>query len=145
MMKNLLDRLLSPDATEIVMITQPGDLDDWRENNITVNEADYQRWQKLDKDAAALEKLLNRFRDPSDPLKLLIVTSKLLTGFDRLRSQTNQRHCRQHQRAARSIPRRDRNCSIPFSKLRSYSRRLRRTNGSTRMPQNQRSSRRICR
>ena len=28
------------------------------------------------------EKLLNRFRDPSDPLKILIVTSKLLTGFD---------------------------------------------------------------
>ena len=28
------------------------------------------------------EKLLDRFRDPADPLKLLIVTSKLLTGFD---------------------------------------------------------------
>jgi type I restriction enzyme R subunit len=28
------------------------------------------------------EKLLDRFRDPNDPLKLLIVTAKLLTGFD---------------------------------------------------------------
>ena len=28
------------------------------------------------------EKLLDRFRDPGDPLKYLIVTSKLLTGFD---------------------------------------------------------------
>ena len=28
------------------------------------------------------EKLLDRFRDPGDPLKILIVTSKLLTGFD---------------------------------------------------------------
>jgi type I restriction enzyme R subunit len=28
------------------------------------------------------ERLLDRFRDPNDPLKLLIVTSKLLTGFD---------------------------------------------------------------
>ena len=28
------------------------------------------------------EKLLDRFRDPKDPLKILIVTSKLLTGFD---------------------------------------------------------------
>ena len=28
------------------------------------------------------EKLLDRFRDPADPLKILIVTSKLLTGFD---------------------------------------------------------------
>jgi type I restriction enzyme R subunit len=25
---------------------------------------------------------INRFRDPNDPLKLLIVTAKLLTGFD---------------------------------------------------------------
>ncbi len=28
------------------------------------------------------EKLLDRFRDPADPLKILIVTAKLLTGFD---------------------------------------------------------------
>lgn len=28
------------------------------------------------------EKLLDRFRDPLDPLKILIVTAKLLTGFD---------------------------------------------------------------
>jgi len=35
---------------------------------------------KHDRDAE--EKLLDRFRDPNDPLKILIVTSKLLTGFD---------------------------------------------------------------
>ncbi|MCC6427294.1 MAG: type I restriction endonuclease subunit R, partial [Phycisphaerales bacterium] len=35
---------------------------------------------KRDRDAE--EKLLDRFRDPKDPLKILIVTSKLLTGFD---------------------------------------------------------------
>ena len=34
------------------------------------------------RDRDAEEKLLDRFRDPSDPLKILIVTSKLLTGFD---------------------------------------------------------------
>ena len=28
------------------------------------------------------EKRLDRFRDPADPLKFVIVTSKLLTGFD---------------------------------------------------------------
>ncbi len=28
------------------------------------------------------EKLLDRFQDPRDPLKFLIVTSKLLAGFD---------------------------------------------------------------
>ena len=27
-------------------------------------------------------KVLDRFREPNDPLKLVIVTSKLLTGFD---------------------------------------------------------------
>ena len=30
----------------------------------------------------AEEKLLDRFRDPNDPLKIIVVTSKLLTGFD---------------------------------------------------------------
>ena len=35
---------------------------------------------KRDRDAE--EKLLDRFRDPKDPLKIIIVTSKLLTGFD---------------------------------------------------------------
>src|ERR687885_247122 len=39
----------------------------------------YAEW-KLSKDAE--EKLLDRFRDPLDPLKFLIATSKLLTGFD---------------------------------------------------------------
>jgi len=40
---------------------------------------EFAEW-KLDKDQE--EKLLDRFRDPGDPLKFLIVTSKLLTGFD---------------------------------------------------------------
>ena len=30
----------------------------------------------------AEERLLYRFRDPADPLKPIIVTAKLLTGFD---------------------------------------------------------------
>lgn len=34
------------------------------------------------RDRSAEEKLLDRFRDPKDPLKILIITSKLLTGFD---------------------------------------------------------------
>ena len=34
------------------------------------------------RDRDAEEKLLDRFRDPADPLKILIVTAKLLTGFD---------------------------------------------------------------
>jgi type I restriction enzyme R subunit len=34
------------------------------------------------RDRDAEEKLLDRFRSPNDPLKIIIVTSKLLTGFD---------------------------------------------------------------
>jgi type I restriction enzyme R subunit len=48
---------------------------------MTVNsgEEGFAPW-KRDRDQE--EALLDRFRDPSDPLKILIVTSKLLTGFD---------------------------------------------------------------
>src|ERR1700694_3849651 len=42
-------------------------------------EDQYAPWRR-ERDAE--EKLLDRFRDPNDPLKILIVTSKLLTGFD---------------------------------------------------------------
>ncbi len=65
--KKALDKLLGEDASAIVMHTQGGKADEYAE------------W-KLSKDDEA--KLLDRFRDPSDPLKFLIVTSKLLTGFD---------------------------------------------------------------
>ena len=65
--KNILDELVGPEASTIVMHTHGGKSDD------------YAKW-KLSKDAE--EKLLDRFRDPLDPLKFLIVTSKLLTDFD---------------------------------------------------------------
>lgn len=65
--KKAIDELVDPDASAIVMHTQGGKSDEYAE------------W-KLDKDEE--EKLLDRFRDPNDPLKFLIVTSKLLTGFD---------------------------------------------------------------
>lgn len=65
--KRALDELVGPEASAIVMHTQGGKSDDYAE------------W-KLSKDEE--EKLLDRFRDASDPLKFLIVTSKLLTGFD---------------------------------------------------------------
>ena len=81
-MKLLLDERLGPDASEVVMITQPEDLEKWNEMGLTVTKAQFERWTELDKDASKLEKLLDRFRDRKDPLKLLIVTSKLLTGFD---------------------------------------------------------------
>lgn len=65
--KKAMDELAGPDASAIVMHTQGGKSDQYAE------------W-KLTKDDE--EKLLDRFRDPNDPLKFLIVTSKLLTGFD---------------------------------------------------------------
>jgi type I restriction enzyme R subunit len=39
-------------------------------------------WKQYDRSRDEQEKLLDRFRDRTDPLKFLIVTSKLLTGFD---------------------------------------------------------------
>ncbi|MDD4073645.1 MAG: HsdR family type I site-specific deoxyribonuclease, partial [Desulfobacterales bacterium] len=65
--KKAMDDLIGPEASAIDMHIQGGKADDYAE------------W-KLSKDEE--EKLLDRFRDPIDPLKFLIVTSKLLTGFD---------------------------------------------------------------
>ncbi len=64
--KRELDRHLPPEFSDIVM-------------SVGTGEEDYAPYRR-DRDAE--EKLLDRFRDPSDPLKILIVTSKLLTGFD---------------------------------------------------------------
>lgn len=65
--KQVMDVLLDPEASAIVMTSAQGDPLEWKEHI-------------RDKDAE--EKLLDRFRDPADPLKFVIVTSKLLTGFD---------------------------------------------------------------
>lgn len=67
MYKKELDELLGPDATTIVMDTNNDKEDRYK---------DFRR----DRDAEA--KLLDYFREPTSPLKLVIVTSKLLTGFD---------------------------------------------------------------
>lgn len=65
--KERLDGLLGADASTIVIDTN----DD--------KEGRYRAWRR-DRDAE--DKVLDRFRDPDDPIKLLVVTSKLLTGFD---------------------------------------------------------------
>ena len=80
--KQLLDERLDPDATEVVMTTKPADLDAWAARGLQVDRTDFDRWTTLDKDRTALERLIERYEDPSDPLRLLIVTDKLLTGFD---------------------------------------------------------------
>lgn len=65
--KRELDKYLPADASTIVMSKGPDD------------EADWTDWTP---GRDALERVLARFNDPSDPLKILIVTAKLLTGFD---------------------------------------------------------------
>ena len=65
--KQVLDQLLGPDTTTIVMDT----------NN---DKEDRYKAYRRDRDEEA--KLLDYFRDPNSPLKLVIVTAKLLTGFD---------------------------------------------------------------
>jgi type I restriction enzyme, R subunit len=65
--KEILDSLLGPGASTIVMDTNNDKEDRYR---------DFRR----DRDEEA--RLLDRFRDSASQLKLVIVTSKLLTGFD---------------------------------------------------------------
>ena len=64
--KQELDKYLPPETSDIVM-------------SISSGESQYAEYNR-DRDAE--EKLLDRFRDPDDPLKIIIVTAKLLTGFD---------------------------------------------------------------
>ncbi|MBI1318329.1 MAG: HsdR family type I site-specific deoxyribonuclease [Candidatus Hydrogenedens sp.] len=64
--KQALDQHLDAEISDIVVSVNSGE----------ENYAAYRR----DRDAE--EKLLDRFRDPNDPLKIIIVTAKLLTGFD---------------------------------------------------------------
>lgn len=65
--KQELDKLLGSQTSTIVMDT----------NNDKENR--YREWRR-DRDEEA--RVLDDFRDPNNPLQLVIVTSKLLTGFD---------------------------------------------------------------
>ncbi len=66
--KSAFDQLLPEDNSDIVMTVASIDPQEWKT-----------RWsRKRDEE----EKVLDRFRDSNDPLQILIVTAKLLTGFD---------------------------------------------------------------
>ena len=65
--KKVMDEIAGPDASAIVMSAGQKDPPEWKAH-------------LREKDAE--EKILDKFRDPADPLKFVIVTSKLLTGFD---------------------------------------------------------------
>lgn len=67
--KEAIDRLLPPEASEIVI-------------SVSGKEREDARYRLYKRGRDEEEKLLDRFRDANDPLQLLIVTAKLLTGFD---------------------------------------------------------------
>lgn len=65
--KEELDKHLGPDASTIVM---------------SKSRRDPAAWKEWTPGADELERIVARFNDPADPLKIIIVTAKLLTGFD---------------------------------------------------------------
>ena len=64
--KQALDQHLPSEASEVVISATGDD----------------ERYRPYDRGRDEEERLLDRFRDPKDPLQILIVTAKLLTGFD---------------------------------------------------------------
>lgn len=66
--KEELDKLLPTEASTVVISTSANDTFEFK-----------QRWG-MDKDKQ--EKVVDTYNDPDSPLKFLIVTAKLLTGFD---------------------------------------------------------------
>lgn len=95
----LLSERLGKDAVEAVINISPGPLEKtldangkpkkiaidwlkWKDRKLPVEKEDFKRWQGIDASSETQELLLDRYRDSSDPLQILIVTSKLLTGFD---------------------------------------------------------------
>lgn len=67
--KELLDKLISPDWTEVVY--SPGDPNTDSDDLSAYNTNKRER-----------ENIINRFKDPNSPLKFLLVCDMLLTGFD---------------------------------------------------------------
>jgi hypothetical protein len=65
--KAAMDERIDPDASAIAMHTTCADPPEWKLHGRSKDDE---------------KKLLDRFRDPADPLQFGIVTSKLVTGFD---------------------------------------------------------------
>jgi len=66
--KKELDILISPDASAVVI------------SSSAIDDYDFKQLWAIDKDQQ--EKIVEKFNDADSPLKFLIVTAKLLTGFD---------------------------------------------------------------
>jgi len=95
----LLVERLGKDSVEVVMSISQGTIEEetdengkpkkiapdwlkWQKQKLPIDKEDFKRWQRIDASAQAQEALLDRYRDESDPVKIIIVTAKLLTGFD---------------------------------------------------------------
>ena len=94
----LADRL-GKDAVEAVMNISQGTVDDekdengkpkkiapdwlkWKKQKLPLEKEDFKRWQAIDGSPEVQDQLLDRYRDSASKLKILVVTAKLLTGFD---------------------------------------------------------------
>jgi len=95
----LLAERLGKEAVEVVMNISQGTIEEetdesgkpkklaadwlkWQKQELPVEKTDFKRWQEIDGSPVIQEALLDRYRDAIDPLKMIIVTAKLLTGFN---------------------------------------------------------------
>lgn len=95
----LLCERLGKSVVEVVMNISPGTIEEekdengkpkkmaadwlkWKKLALPVEKDDFKRWQGIDASPEVQEQLLDRYRDQTDPLKIIVVTAKLLTGFD---------------------------------------------------------------
>jgi len=67
--KAALDQHLPAEASEVVI-------------SVSGKEREDERYKPYRRDRDEEARLLDRYRDPADPLQMLVVTAKLLTGFD---------------------------------------------------------------
>lgn len=93
-MYHLLAHRLGAEAVEVVMNVDKAPRKDkdgkknkdwlrWKEElDLPITKEDFSRWQELDANEHKQRNLIESYKDPLQPLQLLIVTAKLLTGFD---------------------------------------------------------------
>ncbi|MGD7034572.1 type I restriction endonuclease subunit R [Methylotuvimicrobium buryatense] len=59
---------------------------DWRkwhdDLELPIQQTDFERWQQIDAEDQAQKDLIESYKDPKHPIQLIIVTAKLLTGFN---------------------------------------------------------------
>ena len=99
LMYDLLTNHLGKGVCEVIMNISQGTIDDdvdengqarskapdwekWERAGLPLDKEAFKRWQAIDASSINQEGVLDHYRDASDKLKILIVTSKLLTGFD---------------------------------------------------------------